>query len=501
MKESSIKTEDLQMDNMERNSHSQQQQNNANAVQSKPKSRYIFAFIFFPPLLLYLCPSNSTALLSPTLKVRYTAYFLLSLPFCFMAHLFTQTHLPLQQRLVAASFASSSALNQVGSFGTCAFVAATVVLWFGLSSIPLDHQHSSIASNKANAKKHDDDGADRTKSNTSLIQQQQLQTLLQDGKVRTILAGFFVTIALLTENFLVWVVSATYVPSHNDTPTPLQDNGRLVLQSLASLASFTKADLQSIRDALNVPWSLVSALATSLLCVELHMGDDRSKKRSLWGVVLRALMTLAFARMIRGISFSLTVLPSQIPFCYDNKFPNPPPDNWSEWIWVGLNPATNGGCNDLIVSGHATITSLFACICTSVSGNTLFGICVWVLLSVDFLVEMYQGLHYSVDMFLGGVITSLLWKSFAHLEKDAHIGKNTKFVSLEHISVSDGIWYGVPTYVAFGVLTFGSSFMANGFIYLYLVCSVGVVVKNGGYSHYVQHLLLCLLYVALGVYL
>jgi hypothetical protein len=161
---------------------------------------------------------------------------------------------------------------------------------------------------------------------------------------------------LLVENFLIWVVSATFLPGQDiDTaPPPLQDNGQQIVQSI--FVSLTKAQVVQLRRLWNTQWALVAALGASFCLVELF--DPR---RTLYGIATRALLTVASARAIRTVSFLLTVLPSQVRNCYAQRFPLPVPEDTWEWIWVGILPRTHGGCNDLIISGHATITST----CTS----------------------------------------------------------------------------------------------------------------------------------------
>ena len=187
-------------------------------------------------------------------------------------------------------------------------------------------------------------------------------------------------VVLLVENFLIWVVSATFVPGYSVTtaPPPLQDNGQLVLNyvfhTLFQLES--KAKIVSLRRLLNTQWSLVACVGTSFVVTEVY-----DRRRTLYGIANRALMTVAVARFIRTISFIMTVVPSQNRNCYIQRgFPFPPPDHWIDWIWIGIIPRSHGGCNDLIISGHATIIStctstkyLYICFCTHPCSH-MFGI-------------------------------------------------------------------------------------------------------------------------------
>jgi hypothetical protein len=272
-----------------------------------------------------------------------------------------------------------------------------------------------------------------------------------------------------------------------------------------------KRPLQKIRDTLNVQYALVSALGASFVCLELQLGGKKTSHRSLAGVALHALMTLASARLIRYISFVLTVLPSQVPNCYRHHFP-PPPDNWKDWILVGMLPSSRGGCNDLILSGHATVTSTIACAATSVSSNTSFSVAVWTLVALDYSIEAYQGLHYSVDMFLGGIVTCLLWHLTAPLENEGEVElwqkeKQRKERGGENISRAPPpldttvvTIYAAPAVLAFLILAVFPEACVNYFAIIYSLVAAGIFRKHG-FTNFLQHELLCMLVFTLGVYL
>merc|ERR1711957_272909 len=83
---------------------------------------------------------------------------------------------------------------------------------------------------------------------------------------------------------------------------------------------------------------------------------------------------------------------------------------------VGFLPSSRGGCNDLILSGHAIVTSTLGCAFTSTASNASFSIAAWTLIALDYSIEAYQGMHYSVDMWLGCIVTCLLWQLTKPLE-------------------------------------------------------------------------------------
>ncbi|KAL7543980.1 hypothetical protein ACHAXR_013460 [Thalassiosira sp. AJA248-18] len=400
-------------------------------------------------------------------------------------------------RIIALSFLMSIICNQFPKW-LSAFVACGGLFAFGLASRQLVPQQSkSTAFHSPASSNHDSNILQKTWSRLSL-------------KERTAVGGIVLVATLLIENFIIWVVSATYQPGIDGSPDPLQDNGRIVMEKLAmkvfnvDAAWKAKKALQKLRDGLSVEWALVSSLGASFVCLELRLG--KSSQRTLSGLALHALLTLAAARMIRTISFVLTVLPSQVVNCYAHHFP-PPPAEWKEWLMVGFLPNSRGGCNDLILSGHATVTSTIACAITSAASNTSFSIAVWTLIALDYSIESYQGLHYSVDMWLGCIVTCLLWQ----LTKPLEIGRALDQPQHDNVKREDTnrpsplnativAMYALPPTLAFVILMVVPEAYVNYFLVGYSVWA-GVILLRSGFTHFLQHLLLCELCFGLGAYL
>ena len=388
------------------------------------------------------------------------------------------------QNLVAGAFVASIASNQLPRWIT-ALIAALVAAAFSLATRPAPDTASPIkkdaSSSSSSSSPADSDGRGI-----------QLKT-------KAILSCLFMIGVLLHENFQVWVVSATYPASHEPPyPEALQDNGRIVTRKLAEMASLQQRDVQAFRDAFNVQWALVSAgIAGGLVVCELKLGQ--ASHRSMWAVGMRALLALGIARFVRTVSFLLTVLPSQMPSCYRSRYPYPVPDTWSEWIMVGLKPASRGGCNDLIISGHATVTSVLACVGVSVADNALFSVAVWSLLAFDYLVEVYQGYHYSVDMWMGAVLTSLIFRSLASVEPRVVHGEGNDYLPMSSSSMRDVILYVSPALIAFAIITVSRDAIANLWIVIYVLTAAVVQIK--GDAHFSRHIFVCTLYIALIIYL
>ena len=329
-----------------------------------------------------------------------------------------------------------------------------------------------------------------------------LSKQMQYNLGKTTACAILLTIVMLSENFFIWVVSATFEPGWDPrtAPEPLQDNGRRVLQSFFKSLDFTKRDVVSMRRVWNVQYALVAALGTALCTFDFH------PTRQLWSMGCRALLTLASARFLRTISFLLTVLPSQNKFCYGQHFPNPPPDNWSEWLLEGLNPNNSGGCNDLIVSGHATVTTTAACVAVGMAEDPLFSLAVSLLLALDFAVEIFEGFHYSVDMWMGAVLVGLLWrvwKPFEDNNKDrnaATLHDMAQRFWQDKLTLRDAIFYGGPVLVAYLQVTVLPAVLAIP-ISVCMIAGCAIQIVRRGFQQYHKHIFFSSLFLLLGVFL
>lgn len=324
-------------------------------------------------------------------------------------------------------------------------------------------------------------------------------------------AVIILSAVMLTENFFIWVVSATFKPGQTmtDLPTPLQDNGQIILRHLFNvILQIPKRQLVYLRNTINVEWILVSGMGLSLVTIEV-MGT--TMKRSLFTLARRAVLTMAIARSIRTFSFIITVLPSQNPRCYFSHFPYPPPDTWSEWLKVGAIPQANGGCNDLIISGHATVTSTLACVVSSVVGNPIFSAALWMLVAMDYMIEVYEGFHYSVDMWLGAILVNLIWSVLAPIEtayaeslatgQQERQQRPQRFQPIQEATLYDTMRYIIPGVCAYlQVVQIIPESVGNYTILMFIIFVAFQIITEGIHRH-TQHVLFCLLYVALGIYL
>jgi hypothetical protein len=122
-------------------------------------------------------------------------------------------------------------------------------------------------------------------------------------------------------------------------------------------------------------------------------------------VVQKGARCLTIARSLRICVFSLTILPSPKAFC---RFRGP------------VNPfkaLIGGACNDLLYSGHVTVYTLtgiaFTILTRKYSSRILrYGLpcLIWCHIIQRIICTIIQRHHYSVDMFLGFIVTLLLWQ-------------------------------------------------------------------------------------------
>jgi hypothetical protein len=385
------------------------------------------------------------------------------------------------QRYIPLLLVASILGNQLPALLTSGFTTCALVV-FGLASRPMPQKEGVKAKKSKDA---------------------EIKSALT-GPLAAVASAVLMVAVMLTENFLIWVVSATYYPSQNvkTLPQPLQDNGQIVLSYFFSqIIHMTKRNVVVLRNMVDVQWVLVAGLGLSCVAVELQ---GKKLGRNLWGLAIRALLTMSMARFVRTISFMITVLPSQNKMCYFSHFPTPPPQEWLSWIVVGFTPQVHGGCNDLIISGHATVTATLACVVTSVVGRPMFTVALWLLVSMDYMVEIYEGFHYSVDMWLGAVLVNFIWTSFAFIEErnisDSE-SPDREFVSLDKVTKKDIMMYVLPAFGSYLQVTkIVPQGVANHMIVLYTLVAIAQITKFG-FQQYTQHCLFCLLYLGLGAFL
>lgn len=316
------------------------------------------------------------------------------------------------------------------------------------------------------------------------------------GRLKAAQGAIFLTVVLLLENFFVWVVAATYGAGIDGSPERLQDNGQIMQRHLLhEMMGLTKKSMVHMRKIFNVQWALTASLGLTFGVLDLQM----VKGRTVWGLALRTLLVLAALRAIRVVSFLLTVLPSQNPECYRQHFP-PPPKDWYSWIEIGIRPQSHGGCNDLIISGHATVLTTFTCFATSVAGHKLVSIALWSMLTIDFLLEVYEGFHYSVDMWLGALIGCMMWRILAPVEEIDSQLSGTKLKALSSATRLEILTYATPAMAAYIDIIFVPHNYQSYLTIIFLLYAVIHAIRLG-FTHFLQMELFTLMFLAITVWL
>ena len=129
-----------------------------------------------------------------------------------------------------------------------------------------------------------------------------------------------------------------------------------------------------------------------------------------FGMCTRFVCCVIGARAIRTVAFLLTVLPNPRPGCYARRFP-PVPDSVSEWLRIGFaKMRAGGGCNDLVLSGHAVIYAAVCCAYSEYYPGVASKV-LWAALVRSSVRGPLTHQHYSVDMFLAAVVTARTWRA------------------------------------------------------------------------------------------
>ena len=145
----------------------------------------------------------------------------------------------------------------------------------------------------------------------------------------------------------------------------------------------------------------------------------------------------------------------------------------------------------------------------------MFTSALWTLVAMDYMIEVYEGFHYSVDMWLGAVFVNLIWTVLAPIEaayeeslsdgqqqqQQQHGQKQQRLQSIRNVTLYDTIRYVTPALCAYlQVVHVIPEDITNYTILSFILFAIFQIITEGFHRH-TQHVLICLLYVALGVYL
>ncbi|KAK4280229.1 hypothetical protein QN277_011876 [Acacia crassicarpa] len=273
---------------------------------------------------------------------------------------------------------------------------------------------------------------------------------------------FLASMVFMLSAFLVEIISVRSVTAvlgldwHRNTP-PLPDTGQWLLLALNEKLPQLVVDILRARIVgLHHYLMLFMMLAFSVLF--------DSVKAPGFGLGARYMFTMAIGRLLRVITFTSTIVPSARPWCATMKYRFPAyPHIWAQkyyvpyasdhyaisqlikqdlayadigkptvdyqpdWgrmnflidflrptasegpKWYHLLKKAEGGCNDLIYSGHMLVAVLTAMAWTEAYGGVSSAF-IWLLVLHSAQREVRERHHYSVDCIVAIYVGILLWK-------------------------------------------------------------------------------------------
>mmetsp|Transcript_298 Transcript_298/g.861 ORF Transcript_298/g.861 Transcript_298/m.861 type:complete len:244 (-) Transcript_298:305-1036(-) len=187
---------------------------------------------------------------------------------------------------------------------------------------------------------------------------------------------------------------------------PLQDNVELALHSMSRI--LPQRWVASLMRMLMKPWMEITQLLIALILLGVSVLFDQVAFSG-FGMMTRAIHTITVTRIIRTGAFMCTVLPSQRPGCYERRFP-PVPKSWTKFFVIGFTKMrAMGGCNDLVISGHAIVYVVAPLAFQTYYGKGWASSLLWAAVAYSCIRAPITKQHYSVDMFLAVVVTALVW--------------------------------------------------------------------------------------------
>jgi len=292
----------------------------------------------------------------------------------------------------------------------------------------------------------------------------------------------FAIFTLFLDNFMAFQVQ--YIAQHaNKHAEPLFDYGRKNMLKLFHFFMLND-EIQTFRQRININFVILF----TFLAAFLKRKTSRTKSdEHPWRNLARVSYTIGLSRIIRMISYTMTIIPTQINDCQTLHFGiDELPQNFFEWIKIGfLESRTNGGCHDLIVSGHATITTTLALSASSTMGYHSF--IMWGLVFCEFSMNAIHKTHYSVDLWLGFVITFFIWHFTDKLPSNNKIEVPAKkkqsqsgwiFGGLAILFIL-GLFFFEQVFVISAVLLFANIYWDNGYLIEYISLSTFI---NGIYK-------------------
>jgi hypothetical protein len=126
----------------------------------------------------------------------------------------------------------------------------------------------------------------------------------------------------------------------------------------------------------------------------------------------RMLMVLTVSVLLRVTSFIVTLLPSPGRHCAQSPEGDFDPPTGAKGVLGDFN--TDGGCGDLIFSGHMMYGLTAACVISSYLPYWWVRSVVWLMVFALGFVIVCQRSHYSIDVLVAWYTVPMVWITFRH---------------------------------------------------------------------------------------
>lgn len=208
-------------------------------------------------------------------------------------------------------------------------------------------------------------------------------------------------LAVYADSVAVYMVAV--LNGRRDENLELQDNLRMALAALCRASPGFEAALLTFPE-LYAEEAIAYAITLALLSSRREGGVP------FFASLAKLAQALRWCRLLRVACFTSTVLPSQTPDCFLNRY-DETYSTEEHWAQALTHWRAGGGCNDLIFSGHFVVLGLSALLHSSLCNGSFLSTLLWIRMVHAGLRIVYGHFHMSVDLIVSAVVTCLLWRA------------------------------------------------------------------------------------------
>eukprot|EP01052_Picozoa_sp_SAG31_P030636 SAG31_NODE_3160_length_4608_cov_1.972943_3_plen_298_part_00 len=199
------------------------------------------------------------------------------------------------------------------------------------------------------------------------------------------------------EAFFAWA-AISMDPHRTIRQEPLEDHVYNLIKGWNWLSTFGSINMQ------------VNGGMQSVFVASFFLVAAAQKTYDTNSFVTSGFLKLGALRLLRATVFLCTTLPNPHAGCYLERFEKAEQDHG--WWHMALLPgsydlAKLGGCNDLLYSGHCTVSATIVAIVSQVPRFGRISAFLFFWLAGDALVRIQNRNHYSVDVWLAIIISAL----------------------------------------------------------------------------------------------